>query len=93
MKGNPVMNTITSVAKAIAAFILPLIINMIMDLVNGNQPWPQNGNEWLRYLLSSVVTAVGVYGVPNTTNDPRIARDQSVVLKPGRHAKPEPLPE
>jgi hypothetical protein len=76
-------------AKAVVAVVLPLLINMVMDLVNGTAPWPQSNQEWLRYVLSSVVIGLGVYGMPNTTKDPEIARHQSVTLKPGRHALPE----
>jgi hypothetical protein len=36
-----------------------------------------------------LLTVVATFGVPNTTTDPVVAANQSVRLKPGRHALPE----
>jgi hypothetical protein len=58
-------------AKAVVAFLLPLLINMGTDLLSNDKPWPQDDKEWLQYVLSSVVTALGVYGVGN-----KLSKDQ-----------------
>jgi hypothetical protein len=83
------MDTIARYAKTVMAVVLPLLVNMVMDLVNGNHPWPQSGQEWLRYALSSIVVGLGVFGVPNTTHSPAVAAKESVRLRPNRHELPE----
>lgn len=36
-----------------------------------------------------VLTVIATYGVPNVTNNPLVARDQSARLNPRRHMLPE----
>ena len=66
-------------AKAIVAFVLGVVTNMIADLLNGNAPWPQSGAEWVRYLISVVGVTAGVYGVPNQITQKQIDKSKDVV--------------
>ena len=61
-------------AKAIVAFILAIVVNMVTDLASGARPWPQDRDEWFRYLGSSVVLALGVYGVPNKQDKGQVSK-------------------
>lgn len=79
------MEFLKQAAKAVVAFVLPILVNMVMDLVNGNAPFPQTGQEWLRYVLSSVVTGLGVYGVPNKQSEKQIT--ESLQKLPDEQAK------
>lgn len=40
-------------------------------------------------VVIGLLTFVATFAVPNLTNDPAVAAAQSVVLRTGRHAKPE----
>jgi hypothetical protein len=66
--------TIPQLGKAIAAFILPLLSNMVLDLSQGSVPWPQTGAEWARYVGLSVVTAAGVFLTKSETTPEQITR-------------------
>jgi hypothetical protein len=52
-------------AKAIVAFVVPILVQIGYDLVNSADPWPATVQQWGTFLLPSVLTALGVYGVAN----------------------------
>jgi hypothetical protein len=66
--------TIPQLGKAIAAFVIPLLTNMVMDLLQGTAPWPQNQEEWIRYVGLSVVTAAGVFFTKSETTPEQVTR-------------------
>lgn len=71
------MDQLTSLAKkyakAIAAFIVTLLANMLTDLGSGKAPWPQDLHEWLRYLGTSIAITAVVFGVPNSQDKGQVA--------------------
>jgi hypothetical protein len=70
----------STVLKAILAFAGLLATNVAANLMNGGMPWPQNGGEWARFLVSTLGTTLIVWAAPNTTKNPQVARTQSVRL-------------
>jgi len=52
-------------AKAIIAFVVGVLGNMMIDLASGNAPIPTNTEEWMRYLIFSFGSAAAVYGTRN----------------------------
>lgn len=83
------MNTLSAYAKGVGALVLTVLVNLVTNLVNSETPIPQNGGEWATLIVSALAVSLGVVVIPNTTTDPIVARNQSVALKPGRHALPE----
>lgn len=80
------MNIIKVYAKTVVAFLVTLIGNMIVNLVNGNTPWPQNTAQWIQFLVTSVVVALGVAAVPN-----RLTQNQvDAAVEKGHVAAPVP---
>jgi hypothetical protein len=57
---------VTGYLKAILAFVALLVTNIATDLTTGNEPWPSDGGEWARWLLTIVLGTWLVYQVPNT---------------------------
>lgn len=51
--------------KAILAFISLVVTNIAADLTAGNEPWPQSGGEWARWLLTIILGTWLVYQLPN----------------------------
>ena len=66
--------TLPQLGKAIAAFVVPLLINMGLDLAKGTAPWPQTQEEWIRYVAFSVLSALGVFFTKSETTPDQITR-------------------
>lgn len=74
------MNRIKQYAKAIAAFIGGVVLNSVVQLAEGQVPWPQTGAEWLRFALTSLGVAVTVAAAPaNKVTQKQLDEDPSVV--------------
>lgn len=61
--------------KAIVALVLPYLLNAGADLFADNAPWPQTGDEWLRYVGASLITAAGVYAARNKRDKDQVVDD------------------
>ncbi|QEA10796.1 holin [Mycobacterium phage Weirdo19] len=59
--------------KAILAFVSLLVTNIAADLTAGGQPWPTDGGEWARWLLTITLGTWLVYQLPNSAH-PRTPR-------------------
>jgi uncharacterized membrane protein (DUF441 family) len=87
------MNKITAQAKAIGAGVLGFVVYVLGRLATKDAVLPDlspfDVYGWGLLIVSMLGSYLGIYGIPNTTNDPTVAANQSVKLKPGRHALPE----
>lgn len=72
-------NTIKVYAKTIAAFVVTVLGNALVNLINGGAPWPQTGGQWLQYAITSVGAALAVYGTPNQITQKQIDRSPNVI--------------
>lgn len=88
-KKGRTMDKLSTALKAVGATALTVVVNLVSNLINGSTAWPQNGGEWATLIISSLGLGLSVFALPNTTDDPVVAREQSVRLKTGRHALPE----
>jgi hypothetical protein len=66
-------------AKTIAVFIAGIVVNMVTDLIQGSKPWPQTGDEWLQYLLSSFAVALAALLTRNKIIQKQLDKDPNVV--------------
>lgn len=73
------MNLIKEHAKTIAAFFAVYLANAIFDLATGGRPWPQNGDEWLQYALTTVAAGVGAFAVRNKITQSQLDKDKNVI--------------
>lgn len=76
------MDKIKEYAKSIVAFVLAVVGNMIIDFTQNGVPFPQTQGEWIRYITSSLVIALGVAGTPNKMTEKQAQRgiDQGVIV-------------
>jgi hypothetical protein len=72
--------------KTIVAFVALLVTNLSANLMDSGQALPQDGGEWARLIISTLAGTALTFGLPNTTTDPVVAREQSVRLKANRAA-------
>lgn len=66
-------------AKTIAAFVVTWVGNMVVALVDGTTPFPQNREEWTQYLLTSVGAAVATFLARNKITQKQLDRDDHVL--------------
>lgn len=57
------MDTIKAYAKAIVALVLPVLVTVIADIADVLQT---SDDQWIRLLGTAIITAYGVWQVPNT---------------------------
>lgn len=70
--------------KAIVALVLPYLLNAGADLFADNAPWPQTGDEWIRYVGASLVTSAGVYAARNKRDKDQVRGDIARLPEPER---------
>ena len=93
-------NKLKEYAKAIAAFVAGVVVNVLLSLINGKTPWPQTGNEWLQLALSSFGPALVVALQPARISDKQVEKDPTVIRidpeavppAPGEYTSPWPKP-
>jgi hypothetical protein len=73
------MNPIMVYGKAIAAFVVSVVGNMIVNLVNGTAPWPQTSAQWMQFAVTSFGAAIGAWLIPNKITQKQIDKDPTVV--------------
>jgi hypothetical protein len=73
------MNLIMYYLKPVAAFVAGVAGNMIVNLINGVDPWPQTTGQWLQFAVTSFGAAIAAWIAPNKITDKQIAKDPSVV--------------
>jgi hypothetical protein len=66
-------------AKTIAVFVAGIVVNMVTDLIQGSKPWPQTGDEWLQYLLSSFAVALAALLTRNKIIQKQLDQDPNVI--------------
>jgi hypothetical protein len=76
---NPIKRFLKEYAKTAAAFVVGVVGNMIVNLVNGGAPWPQTSAEWLQYALTSFGAAIATLIVPNKITQKQLDNDPHVV--------------
>lgn len=62
---NGIIEFVKVNAKAIAAFVVGIILNAIQAVVNGQAPWPHTLKDWGIYLGTSLVAGVAVWATGN----------------------------
>lgn len=82
------MNQVKAYAKTIAAFVAAVVGNMIVNLVNGVAPWPQNTAQWVQFAVTSFGAALAVLIAPNTITQKQIDKDPTVVRVNPQSATP-----
>lgn len=73
------MDTIKKYAKAIAAFVMPIVGNMVADFFTNGVPIPQTSSDWIRYIVTTLLTAGTVYAVPNAITQKQIDKAKETV--------------
>lgn len=66
-------------AKTIAAFVVTFALNSVVSLIDGTTPWPQNRDQWVQYLLTSVGAAIAAYKVRNKITQKQLDADPNVL--------------
>lgn len=79
-------------AKAVAVFIVGIATNMLLDLVNGEKPWPQSPEEWRQYVLTSVGAALAALLVRNKITQKQLDKDPNVIGGVVVDERPTPPP-
>jgi hypothetical protein len=60
--------------KAVAGFVAAVGINVATDLSDGGAPWPQDGGEWVRFLLTVTGGTLAVYMSPKNADTAKHAK-------------------
>lgn len=66
-------------AKAIAVFVAGWVFNVLVDLIQGEKPWPQTKEEWAQYLLTSLGVAVVALFTRNKIVQSQLDKDPNVI--------------
>lgn len=61
------MSTIKAYAKAIVALVLPVLVTVVADIADVLQT---SDDQWIRLLGTAIITAYGVWQVPNEAKSP-----------------------
>ena len=75
------MDIIKVNAKAIVAFVVGILTNAILAVLQGQAVWPQTPKEWGQYLLTSFVAGLAVWATGNKLTEKQIvkgAKDQNI---------------
>lgn len=59
-------------AKAVVGFLVGLILNAVLAVINGQAPWPTSLADWGKYLGTAIVTGVLVWATGNKLSVPQI---------------------
>ena len=70
-------------AKAIIAFVATVLLNALVDLLNGARPWPQNAAEWIQYLVTAFGAALAVYTTTNKLTVKQVEKGLPGLPNPG----------
>ena len=73
------MDFIKTHAKTLGAVVAGVIANMVLDIVEGRAPFPQSGQEWLRYAVTSFGAALGAYGLRNKITQSQLDKQPDIV--------------
>jgi uncharacterized membrane protein YeaQ/YmgE (transglycosylase-associated protein family) len=73
------VNFIKIYAKTVAAFIVGVIGNAVVNLINGATPWPQTGAQWVQFAVTSFGSAIAVWAFPNKITQKQLDNDPNVV--------------
>jgi Flp pilus assembly protein TadG len=76
------MDVIKQHAKTFATFLVTIVVNIVISLLQGEQPWPQTQEEWIRYVATSFAAALTTYGVGNQITQKQLnkAKSEGVVV-------------
>ena len=66
-------------AKTFAAFIAGVIGNVLVNLINGTTPWPQNSAEWLQLALTTLGPAIATWFTTNKITQKQLDKDPNVL--------------
>lgn len=64
------MNTVLYYIKGVAAFLLTVVTNMVVNLQTTGVPYPQNALGWVVLFLTTLLTTAGVV-VPRNKQTPK----------------------
>lgn len=65
MSVTKILDFIKVNAKSIVVFVVGVIINAVLAVINGQMPWPTTLKGWGTYLGTSLVAAIAVWAIGN----------------------------
>jgi hypothetical protein len=83
-------NTLRETAKAVVGFVTGVVGVITTRLAADEAALPDldpfDTKGWVLLVVMGVLGYLGVYSMPNTTTDPKVAKTQSVKLRKSKHA-------
>lgn len=76
---NTIERYVKEYAKTVATFVVAVVGNMIVNLVNGSAPWPQTRDQWIQYVVTSFGAAIATLIVPNKITQKQLDNDPHVI--------------
>lgn len=73
------MDQIKVYAKTLAAFVAGVVANAVVNLVNGETPWPQNSAQWVQWAVTTFGAAIAVSLTRNKITQQQLDKDPNVV--------------
>ena len=73
------MNIFKEHAKTIATFFAAYVANALVSLATGGHPWPQSGDEWLQYTLTTLGAATAAFLARNKITQKQLDKDPNVI--------------
>lgn len=72
------MKLVKEHAKTIATFFVAYLANALVSLATGGTPWPQTGQEWLQYGLTTLGAAAAAFLARNKITQKQLDKDPAV---------------